>query len=107
MDSIAAELASKLIDLCTVLGIDPDAALEQQIEEARELADAPRQLRRAYAERDEALQTVRELDDRLALVRAELKEAQETLEWERQDRAATETYLHKLPTRHAQAGERS
>lgn len=61
--------------LATALGVDPDADLDDQIAEAVEIAADARQLRRAFNERDEALQKVRELDDLAARLRAAQPEA--------------------------------
>ena len=61
-----------MIALLSTLGIDPNADPDDQIEQARELAEAARRLPRAYAERDEALQTMRRLYDEGARLRAHL-----------------------------------
>ena len=69
----AATLAHKLHRLLIKLGIEPGLPFEEQLEAATELDDAARRLPRVYAQRDEALQKLRELDDANHTLRAGLQ----------------------------------
>ncbi len=69
-----------MLALLSALGIDPNADPDDQIEQARELAEAACRLPRVYAERDEALQAVRRLDDEGARLRAQVAQLQTRLD---------------------------